>query len=197
MGMVCAFFFFLFFWQNSGMFKTFSADFHLIGESWLVKLTGKAVGKRLNVIYPAGLSFKRTNFPVLLQAVTHCTTLERVGFLFSTSFSSPPSFLSACTNYRHIMQRMDTSQMAEKLVTSAVYPLLLSFFAAVNNWWQFLWPGYECPLGSIVHGARAPHFHWGWGQDDLSDCLRLQEPLPGFCGHQKWEAQEGKTYVVL
>lgn len=72
--------FFGVFLTELGMFKTFSADFHVIGESWLVKLTGKAVGKRLNVIYPAGLSFKRTKFPVLL-AVTHCVTLGNFFFL--------------------------------------------------------------------------------------------------------------------
>lgn len=72
--------FFGFFLTELGMFKTFSADFHVIGESWLVKLTGKAVGKRLNVVYPAGLSFKRTKFPVLLLAVTHCVTLGNFFF---------------------------------------------------------------------------------------------------------------------
>lgn len=77
-----------FFLTELGMFKTFSAEFHVIGESWLVKLTGKAVGKRLNVIYPAGLSFKRTKFPVLLLAVTHCVTLGNF-FFPPTSFSSP------------------------------------------------------------------------------------------------------------
>lgn len=66
-------------------------------------------------------------------------------------------------------------------------------FIAVNNWWQLLWPGYECPLGSIIYGARAPYLHWRWRQNDICDRLCLQEPLPSFCGNQEWKAQEGKT----
>lgn len=69
-----------------------------------MKLTGKAVGKRLKVMYPAGLSFKRSKFPVLLLSVTHHATLDK--FFPPPYFSSPASIvdLSACINYRHVMQ---------------------------------------------------------------------------------------------
>lgn len=57
-------------------FKPFSAEF--VFDCWvLTGKTGEAVGKRLIIMYLAGLPFKGGKFPVLLLPVTHYATVDK------------------------------------------------------------------------------------------------------------------------
>lgn len=69
-------------------------------------------------------------------------------------------------------------------------------FAALNHWRWLLWPRHECTSRCFRDGTRQASLFRCCRQNDLCDCLRLQEPLFGLRRYKKWTSQEGKEQTL-
>lgn len=67
----------------------------------------------------------------------------------------------------------------------------LSLFSAPHHRRQLLRSGYERPTRRLGDGTRDSSILGVQGQDDVGYRLRVQEPLPCFCRHQRWSSKKG------
>lgn len=77
---------------------------------------------------------------------------------------------------------------------SQLFPALSSppVSAAFDHRRRLLRPRHERAAGRVRDGAREAALLGRLRQNDLRHRLRLQEPLAGLRGHEKWTREEGK-----